>query len=169
MNRDSRANRNRKEVAKSQSEESPIQSLPKEFREALKYIPEAERGNVVRAVGMQIKTHSGPLPPAEVLQEYNQLIPNGAERIMRMAEKQQDHRMDLENRVVNSQLKESSRGQWMGYTLALAGLGTAILSTIYGHEVAATIIGSIDMVGLVYLFVNGKTQQRKDLKTKKEG
>jgi hypothetical protein len=35
---------------------------------------------------------SGPLPPTEMLQEYNRLIPNGAERIMTMAESQSAHR-----------------------------------------------------------------------------
>ena len=39
---------------------------------------------------------AGPIPPPELLAEYDQVIPNGAERILSMAEKQSDHRMRME-------------------------------------------------------------------------
>ncbi|ELR72618.1 hypothetical protein C900_00997 [Fulvivirga imtechensis AK7] len=38
---------------------------------------------------IQEKTHSGPIPDPETLSHYNKIIPNGAERIMAMAENQQ--------------------------------------------------------------------------------
>ena len=56
---------------------------------------------VVEAVITQItrvqKSHSGPLPDIETLRGYADLIENGAERIMRMAEKEQEqsHEMEL--------------------------------------------------------------------------
>jgi uncharacterized membrane protein len=48
----------------------------------------------IRAMG----THfSGPLPPPEILAKYNDALPNGAERIVAMAEGQMKHRQALEN------------------------------------------------------------------------
>ena len=44
---------------------------------------------------------SGPIPPPALLQKYNEIIPNGAERILAMAEKQSAHREYLEKRVVD--------------------------------------------------------------------
>lgn len=45
-------------------------------------------------VGLQ--QHSGPLPAPADYERYSQLIPNGGERIMAMAEKEQHHRHRLE-------------------------------------------------------------------------
>lgn len=43
---------------------------------------------------------SGPLPPPDMLLKYNDIVPDGAERIIVMAEKQQNHRIYLEKLVV---------------------------------------------------------------------
>src|ERR1035438_8495401 len=44
---------------------------------------------------------SGPLPPPGILAQYNDVCPNGAERIIAMAEKQQEHSQELERSVVH--------------------------------------------------------------------
>ena len=49
---------------------------------------------------IQEKSHSKPLPDAETLIKYNSVIPDGADRIMKMAEKQQHHRMQLKIRLL---------------------------------------------------------------------
>lgn len=46
-------------------------------------------------IGMMIeRSHSGPLPTANELKKYDQIIPNGAERIMKMAEREQAGRIN---------------------------------------------------------------------------
>ena len=42
-----------------------------------------------RLVQQTMQAFSGPLPPPSMLAEYNNVVQNGAERIMVMAEKQQ--------------------------------------------------------------------------------
>ena len=46
---------------------------------------------------VQEQRFQGPLPPPEILARYNAVVPNGAERIMAMAEREQrhSHQMDL--------------------------------------------------------------------------
>ena len=58
----------------------------------------------------EIRQHSGPLPPADELQRYGQVVRDGAERIMTMAEAQQQHRMQLEKTVISSQQAQSVTG-----------------------------------------------------------
>jgi hypothetical protein len=65
-----------------------------------------KRQQIIREVAYSIqKSHSGPLPDWESLAEYNKIIPNGADRIMKMSEKQSEHRMQLELIVVKGQIK----------------------------------------------------------------
>ena len=68
---------------------------------------------------IQEKSHSGPLPDAETLIQYDSVIPNGADRIMAMAEKQQDHRINIETKVIISQNKQSGLGQIFGLFIGI--------------------------------------------------
>lgn len=52
-------------------------------------------------------SYSGPIPPPDVLERFNQIIPKGAHRILKMAEKQQAHRHALETKVISSDIKRS--------------------------------------------------------------
>ena len=45
------------------------------------------------------ETFLGPLPPPEILAQYEQILPGSAERIMVMAENQAEHRQSLEETV----------------------------------------------------------------------
>lgn len=64
----------------------------------------------------------GPLPPAEVLAKYNQIIPNGADRIMVMAEKEQSHRQNMDSIVVNSVSSQNRRAQWFAFSMSILAL-----------------------------------------------
>jgi uncharacterized membrane protein len=41
----------------------------------------------------------GPIPPPGMLAEYNNVIPNGADRVIKMAEKEQAHRHNIEANI----------------------------------------------------------------------
>jgi uncharacterized membrane protein len=49
-----------------------------------------------------IQAHAGPLPNPETLAQYNDIIPDGADRIMKMAEGQASHRQKLEEYVIKT-------------------------------------------------------------------
>ena len=111
---------------------------------------------------------SGPLPPPELLAKYNEVIPNGAERIMQMAEKQQGHRHDLETTVVNGNVKSESRGQWMGLTISVVVLCLGGYLAYIGREIAGSIFVGVDLSALAGVFVYGKRLQRQELEKKAE-
>ena len=89
-------------------EKEPIESkkdeikeaFPKELETILQGIPEKKQKEV-RRVFKRILIHqssfSGPIPPPDILKGYNDVVKDGAERIIAMAEKQSNHRMILEN------------------------------------------------------------------------
>lgn len=84
---------------------------------------------------IQSKSHSGPLPAPDTLSEYNELIPNGAERIMKMAENQQSHRHELEKKIIPNQVQQSKMGQWFGFILGLVGLGCGTFFGLFRSDV----------------------------------
>ncbi|SHG33297.1 DUF2335 domain-containing protein [Flavobacterium johnsoniae] len=100
--------------------------------------------------------HSGPLPPAEMLVQYDTVIPDGANRIMIMAEKQQEHRMAMESKVVTSQLSQSFKGQILGFILCFLALAASVYLGVTGHEGIGGAIGTTTIVSMGIIFVLGK-------------
>ena len=116
---------------------------------------------------MQMSSFSSPIPPPNILKGYNDIIPNGAERIIAQSEIQLNHRINLENFAVKAELKQSGRGQIFGFILGVIVLGLATILALYGHETIAGIFGTTTIGALVTVFVLGQKAQNKDL-TKKE-
>ncbi len=108
----------------------------------------------------------GPLPNPQELADYDKVIPGSAERILAASEKQAKHRIALEQQTVAAQNLQSGRGQLYGFVIAIVCLVFAFITIIAGHDVAGTIMGSIDLVALVTVFVLGKASQRANLRAK---
>ena len=155
-----------KQSGKSQ-ETKPPQQIPDELRKVLEN-PDLLRKNpelleLVRGIIVQqSSTFVGPLPPPEILEGYNKVLPGGAERIVAMAEAQSQHRRQMEAQIISEELKQSRRGQIFGFVLALVGLGLSTLLAILGHTIVASIIGGSTIIGLAVVFVVGKKRQEKN-------
>lgn len=101
-----------------------------------------------------------------MLAKYNEALPNGAERLMIMAERQSAHREALEAVVVHSNVQSQKRGSWFGFIIVM----TAILGGIYlikigmhGEGLAAIITS---LVALASVFIYGKKKEGDELKKK---
>ena len=112
-------------------------------------------------ISIQHKSHSGPLPDAETLIQYDSVITNGADRIMAMAENQQSHRMKIEYNLVSSQSSQSKLGQIFGLIIGLVGIGCGTFLAATGSTTVGGIIAGGTVVSLVSVFVIGKKLQSK--------
>src|SRR5689334_10136460 len=87
------------------------------------------------AFAVQSESFSGPIPPPALLERYNDIIPDGANRIMQMAEQQSTHRMDLEKRVVKNDVLQSRLGIAAGTLLGGGVLVVGAFMASAGHSV----------------------------------
>jgi uncharacterized membrane protein len=140
--------------------------------EVLNSIPQKARPKLaqvrVEFYKQEVSLRTGPLPAPEELAAYNQVIPEGADRIMKMAEQQSAHRISLESTVVNSQQKQSFCGQIFGLIIGLAGLGFATFAAVHGQPWFGSIIGGTTLVSLVSVFVYARRGQHAELNKKRE-
>ena len=152
---------------KNKNKSKDNKSLPKELDEIIKYIPADKQKKAIEIISsLSITTESifsGPLPPPSILKEYNNTVKDGAERIMKMAEHQSNHRIELEKHAIKEELNQSSKGQKFGFILAIIGLLSAVLLAILGHDTVAGIFASTTIIGLVTVFVIGKRSQKKEI------
>jgi len=91
-----------------------------------------------------------------MLTAYNNAVPNAAERILAMAEKQAAHRQNLEERVVKGNIVNQYLGSVFGFILGAIAIGGGIYLVGSGKSPK-------DAVGAtVYVTANG-TKQRGDV------
>ena len=83
-----------------------------------------------------------------------------------MAEKQSAHRHDLESQVMKSEINRSYLGMVSGLLVAVFGLGSGGLLLYHGKVVEGSAFAGATIVSLVYVFVHGSTQKRKERETK---
>lgn len=131
-------------------------------------IPKQKKLQIIRSFIVTMHTtHIGPLPDPATLSEYSVVIPNGADRIMQMAEKQLEHRMKMENKVVGGQMAQSNIGQILAFLIGIAALSASTYCIVNGFEWSGSAIGLGGLTGLVTAFIKGRDQQEKNLEDKR--
>ena len=109
---------------------------------------------------------SGPLPHPNHLAAYEQTLPGAADRILTMAEKQQNHRMNLENPVIPSEVQINKRGQWFAFILGLVLIISSTIIVLHGNVTAGTIIIVFIFLGYLAVYLRGKISMKANLKNK---
>jgi uncharacterized membrane protein len=101
-----------------------------------------------------------------MLEQYNNVVPNGAERLMCMAEKQQDHRHGLERRVVHSNTFDQRLGLVLGFIIMLSVAGSGVWLVSQGKDASgsAALVGSVG--GPVVAFIYGRRRQESERSNK---
>lgn len=144
------------------AEDSEDKELTPEERVELEQLLEKDDA---QKVVMQRSMFSGPLPPPSILQGYSDVLDGGAERIMRLTEREQEHRHYMEKTAVNGHIRLDRRGQYLGFGIAVIALVSATYLIATGNVISGTIIGTVDLVGLVGAFIYGRHVKAKESKS----
>jgi uncharacterized membrane protein len=106
----------------------------------------------------------GPLPDPDALERFGQIVPNGAERIVRMAETEQLHRMALERseseihkRTLEEGIVNATReqrmarlGVWLGWSLSVVSV------YLDAHWSVSVALVGVPLMSVVRAFILGK-------------
>lgn len=123
-----------------------LASIPQEISEQSQAV---DRGPILPTASIISAHWSGPLPPPAELEKIDLIIPGGADRLLRMAEKEQTHRID-----------DAKRGQYLGWSLAAgAVVAAAVVSLCHGPwQVSVALVG-IPVLGAVQALIHGRKEK----------
>lgn len=109
---------------------------------------------------MAISSHTGPLPPPDMLRGYGEVLPGLPERIVGAWEAETANRRGLETTSVHGNLANVKRGQYYGMAsvvlLTLVGLLFAYMGQPW---LAGSVIGAT-LVSIVAIFVTGQHSEK---------
>lgn len=124
----------------------------------LEELPKEKRDVIYSAFYAIERSYSGPLPPPEDFAKYEQNLPGSMDRILKLTEKQVEHRIELEN----SEAKLDIRGQIIEAALvALFGVLSFLLA-MFDHENVALGMGVTTVISVAVIFVLNKVPTGKD-------
>lgn len=116
-----------------------------------------------------LEERSGPIPSPDDLERYSQIITDGADRIMALAESQTEHRHQLEQKIVVAQIADANSdrterlvGQIFALIIGLTAIVSGAIVASKGQPWPGAIIGGSAIVGLVSVFIVGRKSEQDD-------
>jgi uncharacterized membrane protein len=100
------------------------------------------------------------LPPPEVLEKYEHIMPGLARMLVENAEQQTLHRMDIEKRTLNINNIKAFVGLIFGFLVGIFGMGGGFYLTSKGYNVIGIIFTSSTLVTLVMTFIYGSQSKK---------
>lgn len=98
----------------------------------------------------------GPLPPPAVLREFDELVPNGAERIFAQFEAEAEHRRKCEDKQLRFGIRDAHIGQFLAGLYAVLAFGVSAYAISKEAYWAASFISGTTIVGGIVAFLRLK-------------
>lgn len=109
---------------------------------------------------------SGPLPPPSLLALYNDAVPNGADRILSMTERQEVHRQGLERVVIHGDARRADRGLYVGAGYVGLSIVLGFILVLFGHDIAGVGFVGFSLSSVTGVFIYGTRSRRKERERK---
>lgn len=120
---------------------------------------------VVRRAEMQV--YSGPIPSANELRKYEDIVPGAADRILKMAEEQSRHRRKMESEMLVASIRAERVGQILGFLIFLVALVAGIVLMILGKDAIGLITSLGSLAAIIGLFIYSRNTGKTELTKKK--
>jgi uncharacterized membrane protein len=124
--------------------------------------PQFKSGGQSITVASLSATFRSPLPPPELMSEWERILPGSADRILSLTEGQSTHRQSLETITIRSDGRKSVAGIVCGTFLGTLVIALAAYMTYLGSpSVGATMVGAV-LVAVVTAFAKAESGRREE-------
>lgn len=120
---------------------------------------EAPEKSTIESLAEVVESFSGPIPHPDTLNKYN---PATADRIVTMAEKEQDHRHEIEKTGINAAISAEKRGQTYALLICLVSMIGTIMLIWNGYGGFGILLTGGTLTGLVYIFITGRPKKKNE-------
>lgn len=107
-----------------------------------------------------------PIPAPVVLEQYNRIFPDAASRIISMAEKEQEHRHKMQEKLIDTQILDRKRaraerrlGQIFELTVGVVAIVSGSATAIWGDPIAGGVLGSAGVAGFILVLILDRREQ----------
>ena len=98
-------------------------------------------------VALHAEMYGGPIPQAQELAKYEEVRPGAADRLITMAEKDQNAVIEWNRSALEGSKDSTKRGQWMGFFITIVAIITAAYIGLRGATEVGIAIALITGIG----------------------
>lgn len=104
---------------------------------------ESELQGMIQAAISKVEISSGPLPPPEVLKQYETIMPGATNRIFEMAEEEASHRRKVKEDCVRIESRDSLLGIIFAACLCIGTIVAGVVIALNVPSTAGTVMGCL--------------------------
>lgn len=97
--------------------------------------------------------YSGPLPPPELLRQYEELAPGTVDRLLRLVAEEGRYRREVHKLEVENSRRERLTGQFLAAALSVLSLLTASYLVTRGRDAAGVVIAVTSLSATLAAFL----------------
>ena len=116
----------------------------------------------VAALSVSAHHFQGPIPPPDMLKQYDKIIPNGADRILTMAEKQGAHRIEMEKIIIHDAEKRANSGQIISAFVMIISIVGSLISGMLDKSGWVVLIAAVPALSVTIVFIIGHHKKSKN-------
>ena len=119
--------------------------------------PEQKKA-IVHVARTVVEQYHGPLPHPEHLERYERVLSGAADRIIRMAEKEQSHRQKLESGVITWNAAEDILGRVSGLLVSIGFIVGAVVCAYLDQPLVGVAMVGAGAAGIITALVRGREE-----------
>ncbi len=109
------------------------------------------------------RIHSGPIPSPETLKGYADIDSSFPKRIFAMAEKQSNHRINLEEKVIKTNIKNERTGMFLGAFISILTILGGIYLIAIDKDISGFSTILIAIAAIVGIFIKNKNSEKEEV------
>lgn len=108
----------------------------------------------------QVQVWQGQFPPPDVVERYNALQPDAFDRIIKMAERQQEAAIMGNVKAMDLQSRDVRRGQVLGTLVTAGAIGGALFAASIGATAVAIVLVGVPVMAVAKALIDSATANR---------
>ena len=126
---------------------------------AARPVPRETEARIVASSRVSLEaSFESPLPPPELVRQYEELIPGCAARMFEMAQAEAAHRRSQEELILKAEIREIRLGQCFAFLITVAFLLAGVLLAHWNQPWPGTVFGSVGVGSIVTMFILGRNR-----------
>jgi uncharacterized membrane protein len=118
-------------------------------------------------LAVETVAHSGPIPSPETIAGYEKVLAGAADRIIKMAEKEQGHRHQIQINHQSNQVRLTFVGQLLAFLMGFSGIAGGIYLVKNDKSITGFGVFFTSLAALIGLFFFNQSRSKQQTPAKK--
>jgi len=136
----------------------------KKIKSLLEVSPEKLKKVITKEIRAEL--YKGPMPSPDLIERYSKLYPDAPEFFFSLMQKQTDHRINIEEKVISSNIIGERIGQVFAFIICVIAIASGVYLIMNNKDAAGISSILLSLGGVIGIFFVRKQRSRNELKKK---